>query len=82
MKFAAYIVWFLAGIYLLVLLCLCMNIKISIAVLKTSATFLALNLHTMIVPLISFVLSSAYIIGWFYGAVYVFSIGEIVSGGD
>jgi hypothetical protein len=59
-----------------------MNIKISIAVLKTSATFLALNLHTMIVPLISFVLSTAYIIGWFSAAVYVFSVGEIASGGD
>jgi hypothetical protein len=59
-----------------------MNIKISIAVLKTSATFLGLNLHTMIVPILSFIFSSAYLIGWLIAAVYVFSVGEIVSGGD
>jgi len=36
---AAYIIWAFAGLYLLVLMCLCMNIRISIAVLKLQPHF-------------------------------------------
>jgi hypothetical protein len=81
-RLLAFLVWALSGVYLLVLLCLCMNIKISICVLKTSATFLALNIHTMIVPLVSFIFSTAFLFGWLVAAVYIFSVGEIVSGGS
>ena len=79
MKILAYFVWALSVLYVLFLLCLCLNIRISIAVLKTSAVFLSLNMHSMIVPLISFVLCGVYVIGWLYAFAYVISIGEITA---
>ena len=78
-RLLSYVVWALGALYICVLLCLCMNIRISIAVLKTSAIFLSLNMHSMLVPLLSFVLSVGYICLWLYIAIYVFSMGEITA---
>ena len=75
---AAYIIWAFAGLYLLVLMCLCMNIRISIAVLKTSASFLSANLKVFIVPFFAMIFAASLVCGWVVAAVYLFSCGTIV----
>ena len=78
LNIAAYAVWVVNVIYILLVCCLYYSIKISIKVLKTSAKVIMNNMRMIIVPL----LGIAVIICWFaaftYGLLYLMSCGDIV----
>jgi hypothetical protein len=80
-KLCAYVIWGLAVIYFLILLCMCINIQIAIAMMKTSAIFVSHNLKTVFVPFFAFIFVGIFVIGWVIGAVCLFSVGEIIPEG-
>jgi hypothetical protein len=58
------------------------NIKISIAVLQTSATIIVRNFLVLLVPFVSFTCIIAYIYGWFYSFGHLISCANIIQPTD
>lgn len=75
----SYASWGLAAIFCLVVLCMINNIKIATAVMKTSAVFISQNLRTIIVPVLAFAFTGAFIVAWVIDAAYLASSGEVVA---
>jgi len=78
LNIAAYTIWALLGIYLLLVCCLYYSIKISVRVLKTAAKIITRNMRMIVVPVVG--ITVAFI--WFAFAVYfllwLMSCGELV----
>ena len=72
-----YILFGAAAIYFLCILCLYKGIRVSIAVLETSAVVIIRNFWILIVPFVSSVIILAYILLWIYGAVFMTSQANI-----
>jgi len=77
LKIAAYCLFGFSGIFLLIVLCSFNSIRLSIAVVRASATFVSNNLHSIIVPFLSLIFSVAFFALWGLAAIYLFSVGEI-----
>ena len=60
------------------MLCCCSAIRVGIAVMKATSKFVAENLRIYILPAVSYVLIFLWILLWFFGAVYLYTIGYAV----
>jgi hypothetical protein len=78
LEYTAYIIWGLSGIYVFIILCMYTNIRMSIAILRASASFVSGNLSTIFIPLFSLLFALVFICAWMVAAIYLFSVGEIV----
>lgn len=54
-----------------------MNIRISIALVKSSASFVASNMTVLYVPIYTLLFIAFFASLWIVGAVYLFSCGDI-----
>jgi len=79
-KVGAYVCWALTGLMFLMMLCFYRSIQISIAVVKASAHYISNNMHVIIVPVLSFVVTILFIVAWIASAVTLFSVGDIEPG--
>ena len=77
LEISAYTCWVLTGIYVLTVCCLYYSIKISVRVLKTSAKVIMRNMRMVLVPVIGFILISAYLAFSIYFLLYLMSCGEM-----
>jgi len=77
LKVAVYILYGLTGLYFLIVLCLCKDIAVSIAVLKTSAIIILGNLRILIVPSIAIIVICGFIFGWGVGLCFLLSRANI-----
>ena len=73
----AYLAWTLTALFFLIILCLYNNIKIATAVLKTSATFISDNMHTLLIPIFSMIFTISFGLVWMTISIFLFSAGEI-----
>ena len=64
-------------IYLLAVCCLYYSIKISIRVLRTAARVITSNMRMVIVPIIGFIIISAYLAFSVYFMLYLMSCGDM-----
>ena len=80
LKIVSICLYILGGISVLVVLFSCSSIAISIAVIQTASEFISSNCMIIFVPLIISLLVLAFIIGWIFGLVYLWSIGELTPG--
>jgi hypothetical protein len=64
-------------------LCLSTNIRLSIAILRASASYLTDNISSILVPIVSFIIALGVLAAWITAAIYLFSVGTItpVTGG-
>lgn len=76
--YAAYTLWGLAGLFLLILFCICKRIRLGIAIYKTTALFMRQNCSVIFVPFIFLLLIVIWIGFWVIGAIYLFSVGELI----
>jgi hypothetical protein len=76
-EYGAYVLWGLAGAYLLILLCLCKRIRLGVAIIKCTAQFIGSTPSVFFIPLFFVIFIGAWIAGWAFSAVYLFSVGEI-----
>lgn len=74
---AAYTIWVLTGIYVILVCCLYYSIVISIKVLKTSAKVIMNNMRMIIVPLIGIAFIVCWLAFFTYGLLYLLSCGTI-----
>ena len=72
-----YVLYALTGIYFLAVLCLCKDIAVSVAVLKTSAVIILGNLRVLLVPSMATILIFGYVFGWGVGLCYLLSRANI-----
>ena len=78
MKYAAYVIWGIAALYLLCVCCCWNAIRLGIAVYKTTAQYITSNLRIFLLPLGSYVVAGIWLAIWRVSAIFVFSIGEPV----
>jgi hypothetical protein len=76
----AYGVWFVAGLYVVALMCLWKSLQISIAVLEAASDFVSSNLRIMFVPVVFFILNAIIFVCWLASLIYIFSVGDIDNG--
>jgi hypothetical protein len=77
-QIASYVLWAIAAILLIMTLCCCNAIRVGIAVMKTTAKFIAENMRIFFLPAISYVFIFVWCLLWFFGALYIYTIGYAV----
>jgi hypothetical protein len=61
------------------IVCLFSNIQIAVAVLKTSASFVASNLHISIIPFLGLLFMLIFTLAWIVDALFLVSSGEVIA---
>ena len=79
LKYAAYAIWGVAGLFLCCICCCWNSIRIGIAVYETTAEYVAKNLRIFFLPLCAYFVCAVWFACWLVSAVFVFSIGEPTS---
>lgn len=75
-KYAAYGIWGIAGLYFLCICCCWKAIRLGISVYQTTAQYIAKNLRIFLLPLVAYFFAIIWLCIWLVSAVFVFSIGE------
>lgn len=75
LAYASYTMWALGGLMFLFMLCCCSAIKIGIAVMKATSQFVAKNMRILLLPLISYVFMTVWGMLWFFGGLYLYTVG-------
>ena len=73
----AYTSWGIAGLSLLIIVCLCGKINLAIAVLKAAADFSRDVCQAIFVPIGLFVVILAFFAFWIYISIYIYSSGPV-----
>ena len=77
MTYASYALWATAGLYLIILLCLCNRIRLGVAIIKATARFIQNTWSIFFIPIVFTLLMGGFICYWVYTVAYIFSAGEI-----
>lgn len=75
--YGSYVVWGLLALLIIFLCCNCKNIRIGIAVMKTTAAFIKATPQVYLLPPLSGMLMFVWLIVWMVTAFYIASVGEI-----
>jgi hypothetical protein len=78
MKGLGIMLWVLAGIYFILLLCCCSRIQLGVAIMEATSDFVKDTTSIFLVPLIFFFIIGAWMVFWIISAIYVFSVGTPV----
>ena len=76
LKYTAYGIWGIAGLYFLCVCCCWKAIRLGIAVYQTTAQFIASNLRIFLLPMLAYLFAIIWFSVWTVSAIFVFSIGE------
>lgn len=76
MKGMGILLWVLAGIYGLILLCCCSRIRLGIAILEATSDFVRKNMTIFFIPLVFFFIIGMWVTFWVVSAIYVYSVGD------
>lgn len=77
LQISIYVLYGLTGLYFLMVLCLCKDIAVSVAVLKTAAVIVLRNMRVLLVPAIATITIFAFVFGWGYGLCYLLSCANV-----
>jgi hypothetical protein len=77
LQYGAFTLWGLAGLFALISLCCCSRIRLAVAVMKVTSSFIYRTPTVIILPIIFFILCSAWIIAWTFLAIWIMSVGDI-----
>ena len=77
MQYGAYALWGLDGLFALITLCCCSRIRLAVAVMKVTSSFMYRTPSVMAVPLFFIIIVAAWMVGWTILAVYIMSVGTI-----
>lgn len=79
---AAIILWAIAGVLLIALVCCYNTVKLGIAVFKTTTNYVRANMLITLLPAISVVIAGLWFAVWLSAAVFIFSVGTPVARED
>lgn len=77
LKYSAYGLWGVAGIFCLILLCCYSALKLGIAVFATTVDFTKSNCCIFLLPTVGMIIQVVWCLFWIVSFVMVFSIGEV-----
>lgn len=73
LRICAYIVWILAGVWIILVICLYSRIRLAIAINKVAAMFIYHTPTVLLVPVIQIIIAVAYFILWAMSACFLLS---------
>jgi len=76
LKISAYVIWGVAGLYLICICCCWNAIRIGIAVYQTTAEYIAKNMRIFLLPLVTYIVAGSWFAIWLASFVFIFSVGE------
>jgi choline transporter-like protein 2/4/5 len=76
MMYGSYALWGVAGFFALLSLCCCSRIRLGVAIMKVSSSFIFRTPTILVLPLVFLILVIAWIVGWTFLAVWIMSVGE------
>jgi len=76
MKYGSYVVFGLAALYLIILLCCCSRIKLGIGIMEAASDFSRNVSSVFFIPIVFFLFTLVWGAFWCVSAVYVYSVGE------
>ena len=76
-QYGAYTLWGIDGVFLILVLCCCSRIRLAVAIMKVTGSFILNTPQILFLPLIFIIISLAWIAAWTFTAVYLFSVGNI-----
>ena len=72
--------WVVAGVSLLLIVCLFNRIRLAIAVMEEASHYVRDVIWAFFVPVVMFVLGAAFLVFWFIVTLYLYSSGDITKG--
>lgn len=75
LAYGAYVVWGIAGILLISVLCCLKSIALGVAVFKTTVEYVKSNWMVFFLPALSSLLAFIWITIWLSAAVFIFAVG-------
>lgn len=76
--YLSYAIFALAGIYFIVMLCLCSRIRLAIAIFQVTSDFMRDTPSIFLVPIIFLIIGVIFLAIWIVSAVFIFTVGEAV----
>eukprot|EP01016_Furgasonia_blochmanni_P055586 TRINITY_DN9332_c0_g1_i2.p1 TRINITY_DN9332_c0_g1~~TRINITY_DN9332_c0_g1_i2.p1 ORF type:complete len:660 (-),score=111.00 TRINITY_DN9332_c0_g1_i2:60-2039(-) len=77
LRVIAIVLWVLASLMLLIVICNWRNIRLVIAVMKAAADFIQDVWGALLVPPVMFIAQAMFQISWIISAIYIYSLGEV-----
>ena len=77
LEYGSYALWGIDGVFFILILCCCSRIRLAVAVMKVTGSFIFGTPSVLFVPIIFVVLGMAWIVGWIFTCVYLMSVGQI-----
>lgn len=78
MKGMGILLWILAGLYFIILMCCCTRIRLGVAIMQATSQFVKDTTSIFLVPFIFFFIICAWMVFWIISAIWMFSVGEPV----
>ena len=79
LKTWAIIAWVCAALYLIILLCICNQLALALAILEAAAEYVNDAWRALLVPIFGFFVIVLFYVVWIVVAVFVYSVGEITT---
>jgi len=76
------IVYGIAGVYFLYILCMCNRIRLAVAIMKAGTLYIRDVWYAMLVPPVFFLVIIAFYIWWVLAVLWIYSSGDIKQHGD
>jgi hypothetical protein len=77
LMYGAYAIWALDGLFVLIVLCCISRIRLAVAIMKVTSSFIYRTPTVLLLPFIFFFLCIAWLVFWTFLAVYIMSVGTI-----
>lgn len=77
LQYGAYALWGVTGAFAILVLLCCSRIRLAVAIMKVTSSFITNNPLVLLLPIIFLLLVLAWIIVWTFLAVFIMSVGEI-----
>lgn len=73
--YGAYSLWGLDGLFVIIVLCCCNRIRLAVAIMKVTGSFILNVPQVLFMPIIFMIICAAWIGAWTVTAIWLFSIG-------
>lgn len=77
LQYGAYALWAIDGAFALIVLCCISRIRLAVAIMKVTSSFIYRTPTIILLPIIFFILCMAWVLAWTFLAVYIMSVGDI-----
>jgi len=77
LMYGGYTLWGIDGLLLIIVMCCCGRIRLAVAIMKVTSSFIYRTPQILILPIFFLILCAGWVLGWTFLAVYIMSVGQI-----